>query len=104
MQNTDDIDAGMWDGMPADLTDMDDFSDAEEVNLTMDMCHGILALKQLNEAMEYVTENGYKHDWDIDTRDDMISMILDEIEATSSVVTEAYHYNKVGFSDDTLVD
>lgn len=90
--------------LPADSITEDTFESATEMNVNLDLVGAILALKQIREAIDYVTERGIDHGWDIDLKDNIIDLLVEESKILSHEVTQTYHYVKTETTSEETID
>ena len=88
----------------ADSITEDTFESATEMNVNLDLVGTILALKQIREAIDYITERGIDHGWDIDLKDDMIALLVEESKMLSQEVMQIYHYSKMEATSEETFD
>jgi hypothetical protein len=78
----------------------DVFQDAQEFSYNMEIGRGILAIKELDTAVKYVTEYGDRFGWDVDIRDDIIQLLVDEQKGIANDILYAYHLTKTDGEED----
>lgn len=84
----------------SDIDTIDAFYNAEEVSYNMDIGRGILSIKELEEAIDYLQEHGERHGIDHDLQANIIEILSDEVKGILNDVLYTYHLAKTGGQED----